>query len=99
MLRQLAKIIPCSFGLCVIVLSTTILLTACGRITVTGSPNSATGGVATAPTISAQPQSASATAGQSTSFSVTATGTAPLIYQWRADGGAISGANSSSYNT
>ena len=38
-------------------------------------------------------------AGQSASFSVTATGTAPLSYQWRKNSVAISGATSSSYTT
>jgi hypothetical protein len=41
---------------------------------------------AQAPTISAQPQSRSANAGASVTFSVTADGTAPLSYQWRREG-------------
>ncbi len=39
------------------------------------------------------------TAGQTATFSVTATGTAPLSYQWQKNGTAISGATSSSYTT
>jgi len=39
------------------------------------------------------------TAGQTASFSVTATGTAPLSYQWKKNGTAISGATSASYVT
>src|SRR3989475_755271 len=39
------------------------------------------------------------TAGQSATFSVAASGTAPLSYQWRKDGTAISGATSASYTT
>src|ERR1019366_6924577 len=35
------------------------------------------------------------TAGQNTSFSVVATGTAPLSYQWSLNGAALSGATSS----
>jgi uncharacterized protein YjdB len=48
-----------------------------------------------APAISSQPSSSTVTAGQTATFSVTATGTAPLSYQWRKDGSAISGATSS----
>jgi lysyl endopeptidase len=51
----------------------------------------------TAPAITAQPQNQTRCVGQSVTFSVTATGTAPLSYQWRKGGGNISGATSSSY--
>ena len=47
---------------------------------------------ATAPSITVQPVSQTLTAGGSVTFSVAATGTAPLGYQWRKDGVAISGA-------
>jgi sugar lactone lactonase YvrE len=52
---------------------------------------------ATAPTISAQPQNATVNAGDSATFSVTASGTSPLSYQWMQGGKAISGATSSTY--
>jgi hypothetical protein len=52
-----------------------------------------------APSITSQPTSQSVTAGQTATFSVTATGTAPLSYQWQKNGAAISGATSSSYTT
>ena len=52
-----------------------------------------------APSITTQPSSVTITAGQTATFSVTATGTAPLSYQWRQNGTAISGATSSSYTT
>jgi len=52
-----------------------------------------------APTITTQPGSQTVTAGQTASFSVAATGTAPLSYQWRKNGVAISGATLSSYTT
>ncbi len=52
-----------------------------------------------APSITAQPQSVAVTAGQTASFSVTATGTAPLAYQWRRNGADIAGATSSTYTT
>jgi hypothetical protein len=50
-----------------------------------------------APGITAQPKSQTITVGQSVTFSVTATGTAPLWYQWSKNGSSISGAKSSSY--
>jgi alpha-tubulin suppressor-like RCC1 family protein len=52
---------------------------------------------AVAPSITAQPQPATVTEGQSASFSVSATGTAPLAYQWRRNGSAISGATAAGY--
>jgi hypothetical protein len=52
-----------------------------------------------APSITSQPASQTITAGQTATFSVTASGTAPLTYQWRKTGTAISGATSSSYTT
>ncbi|HSJ29835.1 MAG TPA: FG-GAP-like repeat-containing protein [Longimicrobiales bacterium] len=54
---------------------------------------------ATAPSITAQPQSAQVDAGATAMFSVTATGTAPLAYQWEKNGSAIAGATSASYTT
>jgi|HubBroStandDraft_4_1064222.scaffolds.fasta_scaffold01280_2 hypothetical protein len=54
---------------------------------------------AVAPTISSQPASAKIGAGQTASFSVAATGTAPITYQWSKNGAAISGATSSTYTT
>jgi uncharacterized protein (TIGR02145 family) len=50
------------------------------------------------PTITSQPQSWEVAAGHSVTFSVVATGTAPLSYQWYKNGTAISGATSSSYS-
>jgi hypothetical protein len=53
----------------------------------------------TAPSITTQPVSQSVQAGQSATFSVVATGTAPLSYQWRRNGTAIAGATSATYHT
>ena len=50
-----------------------------------------------APTISTQPASASVCENQSSSFMVSADGTAPLSYQWYDGSGSISGATSNSY--
>jgi hypothetical protein len=52
-----------------------------------------------APAITTQPQDVSVTAGQTATFSVVATGTAPLVYQWRRNGADIAGATSASYAT
>lgn len=52
-----------------------------------------------APSITAQPQSVSVVAGQTATFAVTASGTAPLAYQWSKNGTPVSGAASSSYTT
>jgi hypothetical protein len=76
-------------------------------VAVSNTAGSATSGAATltvsaaavAPLIAAQPVSQTVTAGQTASFSVTATGTAPLTYQWKKNGTAISGATSASYTT
>jgi hypothetical protein len=55
--------------------------------------------VAVAPTITAQPTNQTVTAGQTATFAVVATGTAPLSYQWQKSGANISGATASSYTT
>src|SRR5271163_1064721 len=52
-----------------------------------------------APTISTQPSNQTVNAGQTATFSVTATGTAPLSYQWQENGANIAGATSASYTT
>lgn len=51
----------------------------------------------TAPTITSQPSSQTVAAGSNGTFSVSASGAAPLSYQWRFNGANISGATSSSY--
>ena len=52
-----------------------------------------------APSIVTQPANQTVTAGQSATFSVSASGTAPLRYQWNKNGMAIGGATFSSYTT
>src|ERR1700722_14833421 len=52
-----------------------------------------------APSITAQPASATVTVGQAATFSLGATGALPLNYQWRKNGASISGATGSSYTT
>src|SRR6266851_1864789 len=52
-----------------------------------------------APTITTQPVSQTVTAGQTASFTVVATGTAPLGYQWQKNSVNIAGATLASYTT
>jgi hypothetical protein len=69
------------------------LLTGCG-----GGGGSGAGG-AVAPAITAQPVNQRVVVGSMATFSVTATGTAPLSYQWQKGTTPVSGATSSSYTT
>lgn len=55
--------------------------------------------VPVAPTISTQPANQTVTAGQTATFSVVASGTAPLTYQWQKNGAAITSATAASYTT
>ncbi len=52
-----------------------------------------------APTITLQPASATILVGATNTFTVAATGTAPLAYQWQRNGVAITGATGTSYTT
>ena len=52
----------------------------------------------TAPSISSHPSSITVGAGQTASFSVTASGTAPLSYQWQRNGANIPNATSPTYS-
>lgn len=54
---------------------------------------------ATAPSITAMPSAGIGVEGQAVTFSVTATGTAPISYQWNRAGVAITGANAATYTT
>src|SRR5436305_3323 len=64
-----------------------------------GSSYSVGGGNGSAPSITTQPANQTVTVGQTATFTVVATGTAPLSYQWQKNGTAISGATSASYTT
>ena len=71
-------------------------------VTVSNSIGSATSSVAKLTVkseiiITKQPQSQTVNEGNSATFSVTATGTAPLSYQWKKDGQDISGATDATY--
>jgi len=52
-----------------------------------------------APTITTQPGNQTVTVGQTATFSVVATGTAPLSYQWQKNSANITGATAASYTT
>jgi outer membrane protein assembly factor BamB len=65
----------------------------------TGSATAPSAPAAAAPTITTQPANASATVGNTTTFTVVASGTAPLSYQWQKGGTAITGGTSASYTT
>lgn len=54
---------------------------------------------AVAPAIASEPQAQSVVVGSAATFSVVATGTAPLAYQWQRNGANIAGATSTSYTT
>jgi Immunoglobulin domain/Immunoglobulin I-set domain len=54
---------------------------------------------AVAPTITTQPANQTVTVGQTATFSVTATGTAPVNYQWQKNGANIPSATAASYTT
>jgi PKD repeat protein len=80
--------------------------TAGGPYTVTASSGGKSGtasvtvtAVATAPTITTQPANQTVTVGQTASFSVVVSGTAPLSYQWYKNNTAIGDATAASYTT
>jgi len=65
--------------------------------TVTSNPATLT--VIVPPIISAQPANQTVAVGQAATFSVTATGSGTLTYQWKKNGAAIAGGISASYTT
>lgn len=64
-----------------------------------GSSGGGGGGGGTAPYITTQPVNQTVTVGQTATFSVVASGTAPLSYQWQKNGSDVAAATSSSYTT
>jgi hypothetical protein len=79
-------------GTCLLVCA--LLLSACG-----GSSNDTPSTPASAPSITTQPAGQSVLVGAAASFSVTASGSTPLSYQWQKNGSPISGATTASYTT
>ena len=76
-----------------------LVLAACGGSADAPPPpeTAPVGPTAVAPTITQQPASLSVTTGQPATFSVAASGTAPITYQWQRNGTAIAGATSTTY--
>jgi len=66
--------------------------------TVISAPFTVTLGAAVLPSITTQPASTTVAVGATASFTVAATGDAPLSYQWRKDGVALAGATSATYS-
>jgi hypothetical protein len=79
-----------------IAIATTLLLAGCGG---GGDGGAATSVSATTPAITSQPQAQNVTTGSTATFSVTASGSAPLSYQWNRNGTAIAGATGATYTT
>ena len=86
-MRNLRLISP--LGACILALS--LSLAACG--------GGDSGSTPTAPTITTQPANQSVKAGEPATFSVVASGSATLTYQWKKNGNDITGATSSTYTT
>ena len=78
-----------------VILHISIFGALCGMLTSCASTSSIP---PTAPVITTQPANATVTVGQPATFTVAATGTAPLSYQWTKNG-MIVGTNSSTYTT
>ena len=81
---------------CYSLLVASLVLTSCGA---GGAGGGGGGGGAIAPSITTQPANQTVTVGQTATFTVVASGTAPLTYQWQKNGAAISGVISASYTT
>lgn len=67
-----------------------------GGVATTLTPAGVSFGVASAPVIGTQPAGLTATAGGAATFTVAATGTSPLTYQWRKNGTNVAGATGAS---
>ena len=90
----------CREALLLAALATFAFLAGCAGITSASKSNSnGSTGTAVAPSITKQPASVTVVAGQTATFSVAATGTGALTYQWSRNNLAISGANAASYAT
>ena len=77
-----------------------LVLAACGgSADAPPPPEPAASAAGVAPTITQQPANLTVTTGQTATFTVAATGTAPLAYQWQRNGADIAGATTTSYTT
>jgi kumamolisin len=78
--------------LCVVSNSGGSIASSAATLTVNPVPTPPPAPAPVAPAITHQPQSESVYVGQTASFSATVTGTAPLSYQWKKNGAALTGA-------
>lgn len=110
MSRGLSQVQPLTWGVVVcrrtvltfklISMLSALLVAGCAGVTSSRNSGGPGGGTpVSAPAISSSPASQTVTAGQTASFNVSATGTAPLSYQWRKNGTNIVGNNTSAYTT
>src|ERR1700758_5830485 len=86
-----------SYAFRVFVLGPCFGLMAVGPVACSGSTDSTVH--VSPPSITTQPANQTVMAGQTATFTIVATGTAPLTYQWQKNGANIAGATSSSYTT
>lgn len=89
----------CSIGWCLTALLGAMLVSGCSSATRMSEVGTSqpTEPAAEAASIISQPANQSVPVGQAATFTVTATGTGPLNYQWSENGTAISGATGASY--
>ena len=80
-------------------LQLTALLLGISSAGCSGLTSSSSGTLPVAPSLTVQPTSVTVTAGQPATFSVSASGTAPISYQWRKNAANIASATSASYTT
>ena len=76
-----------------------LVLVGCGQVATNTLSGDNADAAAVPPTITSQPASQSVPAGETAKFSVVATGSAPLAYQWRKNGSVIEGAVSDTYSS
>jgi len=76
-----------------------LALAGCAGVDLSKAPAAAATPEAAVPTIATQPSSASVNIGQAATFSVVASGSGTLSYQWQQNGANIAGATSSAYTT
>lgn len=88
--RRLTNVLACVVA---------IAFTACGGGSYTAPGPTPTPPGSMAPSIVTQPVDQSAAVGQTATFTVVASGSGPLSYQWQRNGTAISGAMAASYTT
>jgi hypothetical protein len=90
---------PFVFKIFLVVLLAALPQLGCVGLTSAKAPASSTDPAQVIPSITTQPASQTVFVGQTATFSVKCTGTAPLVYTWRKNGMPISDASSATYTT